>query len=215
MRKPNIKNSISKKIVFIFGLVFVIAGAIFMILSFKNEILDDKYVIKEVTNYISKEPRRLSPGEIQVRKNIEYEKEGIYKIIYTNYAKKEKGTDLLESGTYFSITDSIGEGYELFDNKIIVNNKEYNLENGVSSKGINISYDDNTIFIDIPSSLITKKNIIEFNIKLVRRDLDIKYMTSKESYYGFTPSIDNNFYNKKVYQTYVIEGTGYIKLEKK
>ena len=211
------KLSIFRKVLCVVGIAFVITGIIFVILSFSHEILDDRYIIDKVTEYVSSDSNKLSKGELDVIKSTEYTENGIYKVTYVNYAKKNGDKDLLENGSYFYITDMLGKGYELISDKIKINDKEYKLsDNTVSSeKGINISYDNNVINIEIPSNLLFDKNTIEVYIKLVARDVNVKYPTSQEAYFRFVPSIDNDFYSKKTAQSYVIDGYGYIELDNK
>lgn len=115
------------------------------------------------------------------------------------------------------MTDILGKGYELVSNKVIINEKEYKLNDGKTSSenGINISYDNNIISIEIPEKLLLKENVIEISIKLVERKTNVKYQTSQESYFSFVPSMDNDFYNKKSSQSYIIEGSAYIELDNK
>lgn len=211
------KLSIFKKVLCGVGIVFLITGIIFVILSFSHEVLDDKYIIKTVTEYVSGDSNKLSKGELDVVKSTEYTENGIYKVTYVNYAKKNGDKDLLENGSYFYITDMLGNGYELVSDKVKINDKEYKLsDNTISSeKGINISYDNNVINIEIPNTLLFDKNTIEVYIKLVARDVNVKYPTSQEAYFSFVPSIDNDFYSKKTAQSYVIDGYGYIELDDK
>ena len=78
-----------------------------------------------------------------------------------------------------------------------------------------MSYENNVVNIEIPSTMLFNKNTIEIYIKLVGRDIGVKYPTSQETYFSFIPSIDNDFYNKKTAQSYVIAGYSYIELDKK
>ena len=64
------KLSLLKKSLCIFGLAFVIIGIVFVILSFNREILDDKYIIKTVTEYTSSNNKKLAKGEMNASKNI-------------------------------------------------------------------------------------------------------------------------------------------------
>ena len=211
------KLSLLKKSLCIFGLAFVIIGIVFVILSFNREILDDKYIIKTVTEYTSSNNKKLAKGEMNASKNTEYIEKGIYKVTYTNYAKESNGKKLIEDNSYFYITDMLGKGYELDTTKVKINNKKLNLEDNTffSSGGINMSYENNVVNIEIPSTMLFNKNTIEIYIKLVGRDIGVKYPTSQETYFSFIPSIDNDFYNKKTVQSYVIDGYSYIELDKK
>lgn len=211
------KLSIFQKALLMFSFVCIVVGIIFVFLSFKHEIIDDKYVIKTVTEYDSKDNNKLKKGEMNALKDIEYIGNGSYKVTYTNYAKKNSNKNLIEDGSCFYITDMLGKGYELSSTKIKINNKDYKLEDNIisSNEGISISYENNVINIEIPNTLLFTKNTIEVYIKLVERDVNTKYYTSQEAYYSFIPSIDNDFYNKKTMQSYVIDGFGYIELEEK
>lgn len=211
------KLSIFKKVLCVVGIVFLVTGIIFVILSFSHEVLDDKYIIKTVTEYVTGDSNKLTKGELDVVKSTEYTENGIYKVTYVNYAKKNGDKVLLENNSYFYITDMLGNGYELISDKVKINDKEYNLsDNTISSeKGINISYDNNVINIEIPNTLLFDRNTIEVYIKLVARDVNVKYLTSQEAYFSFVPSIDNDFYSKKTAQSYVIDGYGYIELDDK
>ncbi|MGM9879334.1 MAG: hypothetical protein ACI31R_04845 [Bacilli bacterium] len=218
LNKDNfMKLNLLMKSLCIFGFAFIIIGIVFVILSFNREILDDKYIIKKVTEYTSSNNKKLANGEMNALKDIEYIGNGSYKVTYTNYAKKNSNKNLIEDGSCFYITDMLGKGYELSSTKIKINNKDYKLEDNIisSNEGINISYENNVINIEIPNTLLFTKNTIEVYIKLVERDVNTKYYTSQEAYYSFIPSIDNDFYNKKTMQSYVIDGFGYIELEEK
>lgn len=207
----------SRKLLLILGVLLIIIGIILTLLSFIHEVLDDKYIIKDVTENISKDIKSLSKGEMIASKSTEYMKEGIYKITYINYAKKLGNKNLIDGGSYFNITDMLGSGYELIPNKININDKNYKLkDNTISSeKGINISYENNILSIDIPNSSLLKQNVIEVYIKLIGRDKNVEYVTSQDAYYSFIPSVENDFYNKKSSQAYVIDNFGYIKLDEK
>lgn len=209
--------SFLKRFLCVFGFAFVIVGIILVVLSFNHEILDDKYIIKTVTEYTSNNNKKLAKGEMNASKITEYIGKGIYKVTYTNYAKESNGKKLIEDNSYFYITDMLGKGYELDTTKVKINNKEFNLEDNTvfSSEGINISYDNNVINIEIPSKLLFNESTIEIYIKLVGRHINVKYPTSQESYFSFIPSIDNDFYSKKTAQSYVIDGYSYIELDKK
>lgn len=218
-KKNNFFSNLSKKnkILFILGFVLIFTGIVSIMLSFRTEVLDDKYVISDVSNYISKENKKLHSGEIEVVKNTEYIKKGIYKITYIINTKKPKGKDLLDSDSYLTITDELGEGYKFDSKEIIINDKKYDIEKDLSSANnlVSLNYEDNILTIDVSNETITKKQVIELEIKLGDRKTGVKYQTSKECYYSFTPSMDNDFYDKKSYQAYVIEGAGHIKLKNK
>lgn len=211
------KHYLPKKIFFPIGVIFVIVGIVLVVLSFSHEVLDDKYIIKDVTEYTSDINKSLDKGEMIAFKNTKYVGNGVYEITYFNHARALDKKSLVDQGTYFNITDMFGNGYELDKGKIYVNDKLYKLTgNSLSSnEGIGISYQNNVLDIEIPSNYILKDNIITVSLKLVGRDSGVKYITSQDAYYSFVPSIENEFYNKKMSQAYVIDGFGYIKLEDK
>lgn len=203
------------RILCILGIVFIISGIILVAFSFKNEVLDDKYIVKTAAGYISDDVK-LSEGELSVTKNTEYVGNGIYKVVYTNHARAVGKKSLIETGSSFFITDMLGKGYELITEKIKINDTECKLNNDkFDKKKIGISYDNNIINIEIPDKLILNKNKIEVYIKLVSREVNKKYPTSQETYFSFKPSSENDFYNKKAVQSYMVEGYGYIELDER
>ena len=206
-----------KKIFFPIGSVFIIIGIALIILSFNHEILDDKYIVKDVTEYTSDINKSLKKGEMVAFKNTKYMGKGIYEITYLNHARAFGKKKLVDQGTYFNITDMFGNGYELDKSNIVINDNSYKLGNDEfeSKEGINVSYQNNVLDIGIPSDRILKDNVIIISLKLVGRDSGVKYITSQDAYYSFVPSVENDFYGKKNSQAYVIDGFGYIKLEDK
>ena len=63
--KDNFMNlNLLMKSLCIFGFLFVIIGIVFVILSFNREIIDDKYIIKTVTEYTSSNNKKLANGEM-------------------------------------------------------------------------------------------------------------------------------------------------------
>lgn len=210
-----IKSSLLKKIFLAFGFLLLILGIVFIIFSSMNEVLDDKYIITKSTEYKKMTAFNLKPGEIGVLKSINYEEKGIYKVTYWNDSKSSKNRELIENNSYLTITEELGKGYELVKDDIYINDKDYKLnENTLKSKeGVNINYIDNCVNIEIPSSLVSKKNEITFHIKLISRDVSVKHNTTIDSYYGFIPASSNSFYEKKSRQSYIIEGNGYIVLK--
>ena len=108
-----------------------------------------------------------------------------------------------------------GLGYTLNENKVIVNEKVYRINNGLDKNNVSISYEDNMLTINLPSNLSERENKIEFYIKLIGRNVNYKYITSQDSYVTFIPNYDNDFYSKKSSQSYVIDGSAYIRLSLK
>lgn len=205
------------KIMLIGGIFFIVLGTILIFLSFRNEVLDDNYVITDVTEYINEPLDNLSPGEVRAIVTTEYQEQGEYKLIFQNYAKKLDNTDLIREGSYFSIIDILGKGYELDQNRIIINEKTYKLVDGIvtTDEGIIVDYQDNILYIDLPPSLLLEVQNMEFYITLTERELFFEYVTTQDTYFNLIPSEDNDFYTKKESQSYMMDGYGYIKLNQK
>lgn len=205
------------KIMLIGGIFFIVLGTILIFLSFRNEVLDDSYVITDVTEYINEPLDNLSPGEVRAIVTTEYQEQGEYKLIFQNYAKKLDNADLIREGSYFSIIDILGKGYELDQNRIIINEKTYKLVDGTvtTDEGIIVDYQDNILYIDLPPSLLLEVQNMEFYITLTERELFFEYVTTQDTYFNLIPSEDNDFYTKKESQSYMMDGYGYIKLNQK
>lgn len=205
------------KIMLIGGIFFIVLGTILIFLSFRNEVLDDNYVITDVTEYINEPLDNLSPGEVRAIVTTEYQEQGEYKLIFQNYAKKLDNDDLIREGSYFSIIDILGKGYELDQNRIIINEKTYKLVDGTvtTDEGIIVDYQDNILYIDLPPSLLLEVQNMEFYITLTERELFFEYVTTQDTYFNLIPSEDNDFYTKKESQSYMMDGYGYIKLNQK
>lgn len=205
------------KIMLIGGIFFIVLGTILIFLSFRNEVLDDNYVITDVTEYINEPLDNLSPGEVRAIVTTEYQEQGEYKLIFQNYAKKLDNADLIREGSYFSIIDILGKGYELDQNRIIINKKTYKLVDGTvtTDEGIIVDYQDNILYIDLPPSLLLEVQNMEFYITLTERELFFEYVTTQDTYFNLIPSEDNDFYTKKESQSYMMDGYGYIKLNQK
>lgn len=198
---------------FILGVLFIIIGSVLVVLSFKNETIGDKYHIKEATNYQSKKSS-IEKGEIIVTKDIKYISNGEYQIIYKNYMKKSNNISLLEEGSNFTITDILGDDYALVKNKIYINDKLVKLENNqIITENYDVVYNNNTFEVSFPSSNAERENTVKINVKLTGNKPNVKYAVSKDSYYSLTPSSNNDFYNKKSMQSYIIEGNSYIVLK--
>ena len=222
MKKLREKLSFFKKlalpirIMFIVGVFFIVSGIILVMLSFRNEVLDGTYVITDIAEYKNEPLENLSKGEIRAIVSTEYQGEGTYKLIFSNYAKKLDEGSIIRKGSYFSIIDIIGRGYELDLENIKINDKTYKLTESVTSdEGIIVDYEDHILYIDIPENLILKTQKLEFYITLVERDLYFEYLTTEDTYFNLVPSSDNDFYPKKESQSYMMDGYGYIKLNKK
>ena len=205
------------KIMLIGGIFFIVLGTILIFLSFRNEVLDDNYVITDVTEYINEPLDNLSPGEVRAIVTTEYQEQGEYKLIFQNYAQKLDNADLIREGSYFSIIDILGKGYELDQNRIIINEKTYKLVDGTvtTDEGIIVDYQDNILYIDLPPSLLLEVQNMEFYITLTERELFFEYVTTQDTYFNLIPSEDNDFYTKKESQSYMMDGYGYIKLNQK
>ncbi len=205
------------KIMLIGGIFFIVLGTILIFLSFRNEVLDDNYVITDVTEYINEPLDNLSPGEVRAIVTTEYQEQGEYKLIFQNYAKKLDNADLIREGSYFSIIDILGKGYEVDQNRIIINEKTYKLVDGTvtTDEGIIVDYQDNILYIDLPPSLLLEVQNMEFYITLTERELFFEYVTTQDTYFNLIPSEDNDFYTKKESQSYMMDGYGYIKLNQK
>ena len=205
------------KIMLIGGIFFIVLGTILIFLSFRNEVLDDNYVITDVTEYINEPLDNLSPGEVRAIVTTEYQEQGEYKLIFQNYAKKLDNADLIREGSYFSIIDILGKGYELDQNRIIINEKTYKLVDGTvtTDEGIIVDCQDNILYIDLPPSLLLEVQNMEFYITLTERELFFEYVTTQDTYFNLIPSEDNDFYTKKESQSYMMDGYGYIKLNQK
>ena len=96
------------KILFCSGLFFLVLGSILVLLSFQNEVLDNRYIITDIKEHISKPLTDLSPGEIRATVSTEYQKQGIYKLVFTNYTNAKDTKNIIQKDSYFSIIDIIG-----------------------------------------------------------------------------------------------------------
>ena len=172
----------SKKILSVLGCFCIVLGFIFILLSFRNEVIDKKYEIIDHTEYSAESVHGLKPGEIRIVKDIDYIEDGVYKVTYFNYFKKLDGKSILEDDSFLSIIDMFGLGYTLNENKVIVNEKVYRINNGLDKNNVSISYEDNMLTINLPSNLSERENKIEFYIKLIGRNVNYKYITSQDSY---------------------------------
>lgn len=223
MRKLSLKDnffsklSIVNKLLFVFAILFIFTGSVLLAISLKGEVLNEEYIMTDITERIFDGELELSKGEVRATKSTDYIEKGMYKITYKNHFKKLDKGNLLEEGSYFSIIDIIGKGYAIDANKIEVNGKNYKFNNFIirTDEGILVEYKNGTIYIEIPDSLISKSNVINLYIILKGREEYFEYVTTEDSYFNFIPNVDNEFYNKKSSQSYIIDGYGYIKLKKR
>ena len=203
------------KLLLITGIVLLIIGSVFTILSFQKETLDNKYKIDEFTTYSSTK-KNLNQGEIYVTKDITYVSEGVYRITYRTHTNSTDSKNLLKENSTFYITDILGDSYELITNKITINDIPISIaESSSNIDSIKVTYYNNTLDIGIPSTNMNNSYVIETYLKLKSRETNKKHITSKETYYTFIPNMQNNKYYKKTTQSYVVDGSAYIVLNKK
>ena len=214
MKKSFNKNIKLLWLLFGLGLILITSGIVFEILYFNHEVIDKTHAIKEVNNYYS-ENVSLENGEIVITKDVKHLGKGMFKITYKNKYKTSENSSIFEKDSNFIITDIIGESFVIEDNLVTINGNTIKLgkENVVTAE-YDVSYKKNIFEISIPSSLLTRDNIIEITVKLIDKTPKIKHKVSEDSYYSFTPSIENDFYKKKSYQSYVIKDTSYIIIKK-
>ena len=200
---------------FVFSILLIFSGVVLVILSFRDEVLDNKYIVEKSTGYVSNK-KELSKGEFSVTKDVNYVFKGRYKITYHIDYKQYSGNVLFADKSKISIIDIFGDGYELDTNEILINNDPIKLysSNTLTSDYV-INYDNNTFEIIIPKDKIFKYNRIVLCIDLTERIVNTEFVTSKEAFYTFVPNLKNDFYPKKTMQSYLIEGTGSIVLKNK
>lgn len=200
---------------FILSLFFIISGIILVVCSFKSEILDEKYIIDRATNYTSTN-KDLKTGEFSVTKDVIYVSKGTYKITYKINYNQEDQKILFASKSKVSITDIISDSYKLDTDRILINKSPMKLySSNTITSDYEIHYDNNTFEISFPKDKLFKHHTITYYLTLIDRNINTEYVTSKESYYSFTPSKKNDYYQKKASQSYVIEGNGIIILKDK
>lgn len=215
MKEMKRKKTIYIKLLFIVGFISILTGSILAILSFQKETLDNKYKIDKFTIYSSTN-KSLDQGEMYVTKDIKYVSGGIYKLIYKTHINSTNVYSLLRENSSFNITDILGDSYQLLTDRITINDLPIRVtEPNNSANSLKVTYYNNTIDISIPSSNINNSYEIETYIKLKSRETNKKHITTKEAYYSFTPSMQNDKYYKKSAQSYVIDGSAYIVLSKK
>lgn len=209
------KKKLMSYVFLIVGVLTIALGTILVIYSFKHEVLDGKYIIKEVSSYTPK-VKDLKKGEIGVSRFVKYISNGEYKVTYQINYNREDLDILFSNRSDFSITDVLGDSYELSRGAVLINNESIKLYNhNTITSDYKMSYVDNTFEISFPVQKVEKYKEITIYIKLKGRDVNKKHFTSKEAYYSFVPNNINDFYYKKSLQSYIIDGYGYILLEQK
>jgi len=209
------KKKLVLYIFLVLSILTILLGIVLVICSFMHETLDEKYVIKEITEYTPSK-KKLKKGEINVSRNLLYIKQCEYKITYNINYNREDLDILFSNNSRFTITDVIESAYKLSRDKVIINDESVKLYsyNTVTSD-YEMNYTDNTFEISFPVKKIEKYTSIAIYIELKDREINKKYFTSNEAYYTFVPNNINNFYDKKTTQSYVIDGDGYILLGNK
>mgnify|MGYP004535898769 CR=1 FL=1 len=204
-------NSFLSKLLGVAGVLCIILGIIFICLSFSNEVLDDKYIVSDIKE-MNYDKKNIKSGEVKLLKKTKYIKKGTFKI---TYIIEGNGSNLLKDKTIFNITDIQSSGYSM-NEKITINGKEYQLDgNSITTKEkIKLSYTSNILNIDIPSNYVFDTTITMY-LTLHDREVNYEYRTSLDTYYNFTPSDKNNFYEKKEPQSYFLNDESYILLKNK
>ncbi len=208
-----------KKVVIYFGLFFstflIFSGVILVVLSFRDEVLDNKYIVEKSTEFVA-EKKELHKGEFYVAKDVDYVSNGRYKITYIIDYRQESGNILFADKSKIIITDIFGDGYKLDTNQIFINNDPIRLYSSYTvTSDYEMHYDNNTFEIIFPKDKIFRYNRITLFIDLTERTVNTEFVTSKEAFYSFVPSIKNGFYEKKSMQSYSIKGSGSIVLKNK
>jgi len=211
------RQTILVRILLVLSILLILVGISFIIYAHKPEVLNEKYIITDVTERVFDGKVSLGKGEIRAIKSTDYIGEGIYKLTFSNYSNPIDNGSILEKGSYFSIIDIIGDGYIIDANDVVVNGKHYKFNNQVinADNGILIEYNNGALYIDIPANLISDTNVIEVNLILKGRKEFVEYITTDDAYFNFIPSMDNDFYKKKMSQSYMMDGYGYIILKEK
>ncbi len=199
----------------VLSIISITLGVYLVINSFKHETLDGKYIIERSTDYNS-EKKELSEGEISVIKDVKYISKGRYKIVFKINYNTGSENKLLSNKSKFTITEIIGDSFKLDTDKIIINKDPIKLYSyNTITSDYEMNYNNNTFEISFPNNKIFKYNTVTLFINLIGRDINTKYVTSKESYYSLIPNRNNDFYSKKTMQSYIIDGNGYIVLQNK
>ena len=207
-RDKNIYNYV--KSIFTISILLILVGIVFVALSFRKEVLDDKYKIDKVTTYNSF-VKKLSPGQVYVTKDIDYVSSGIYRITYRVYYN-DKDIVLFQNNSNFEITDVISNDYELLIDSVLFNKERVS---NFKYQGVIANYKNNIFNLSIPYNALDRSCMIQVYVKLKSRKLNIKHYISREAYFTFVPNDNNSFYVKKVPQSYIIDGNGYIVLVEK
>lgn len=208
MRKNKLKLPI-----FFLGVTLIFIGIFLLVMSFKKEILDGSYIVDEVKNYESSFSS-LSMGEVSVIQNIIYQGNGVFKVSFQNKLKKfSDNTDVLNDRSKLVITDNISHDYNILSDAVI-NGEKVSFDKGiVFLDGIKASTSSNVLKIEIDNKLVFKENLISIYVKLNNIDNSKKHLTNDDCYYSFSPSSKNSFYNKTGFQSYIIDGYGYIEIK--
>lgn len=214
MEKTLNKNIKLLWLLFAIGSILIVSGIVFELLYFNHEVIDKNYVIKEANNYFAPNVS-LEKGEAIVTKDVKHIGKGSFKITYKTKIKALENVSNFENHSNFTITDIIGESFIIEDNLVTINGNTIKLgKEKVVTAEYDTSYKKNIFEISFPSDLLTKENIVEITVKLVDKTPKIKHKISEDSYYSFTPNINNDFYKKKTNQSYFIKDTSYIIIKK-
>ena len=200
---------------FVLGILLIFSGVVLVILSFRDEVLDNKYIVEKSTEYVSKK-KDLHKGEFSITKDVDYVLNGRYKITYNIAYKQFSGNILFADKSKVTITDIFGDGYKLDTNEIFINNDPIKLySSSTVTSDYEMNYNNNTFEIVFPKDKVFKYNRIVLYIDLTERIVNTEFVTSKESFYTFVPNVKNDYYEKKTMQSYSIEGFGSIVLKAK
>ena len=201
------------KFLFVLSIILIVLGVILILLSFRKEVIEDNYIIKDYTEY-KPGSVSLSDGEMLVTKDIKYLGDGVFRLTYINYSLSD---NLLASGTYFYITDMYSKQFKALNTSVYVNGVEYKFPKYqiASKEGIRVNYTNNVLDVEVPSSILKDNNEIVVFVKLDKISINKKSYISQDTYYTFVPNPNNSFYKKKISQSYVVEGNAYIIVDKK
>lgn len=200
---------------FVFSILLIFSGIVLVILSFRDEVLDNKYIVEKSTGFTS-DKKDLHKGEFYVAKDIDYVLNGRYKITYMIEYNQNSKDILFADKSKVSITDVFGDGYKLDTSEIFINNDPIRLySSNTITSDYEMNYDNNTFEIIFPKDKIFRYNRVTLFIDLIERFTNTEFVTSKEAFYSFTPNVKNEFYKKKGMQSYSIDGSGSIVLKNK
>ena len=198
----------------ILGIIMIITGIVLSTVYYNHEVIDKTHVIKQVNNHISRK-EKLEKGEVVITKDVKHISKGVFKITYkNNYRLIDNSTPLFENNSLFTITDILGDSFEIVDNLVTVNGNTVKVGNSkVVTAEYDILYKNNKFEISFPSKLLTDEKVVEINVRLIDKTSKIRHYISKDSYYSLIPNKDNNYYLKKTMQSYVIYDDSYIILK--